>query len=265
MFRPVVSSIFLAWAAIAHAAPLIREAPNGSATPADQLALAGNACGPTALLNAFRFGNASWQQAAARLPGQSDRERVAAIVRTYGMRPSQHLAGKPRWSKKGVNLADLADIANEMTRGLYLPAMHREVLFLQERESSEQLLRRTHGRIATSLSRGLPPVMSLRRYVKRGTAGRAAWPVLDAHFVTIKSVPAKLERGAPSFPVTYIDPWGGQIAEGWIAISSSGVLAAPGAPSPCLEANFPKAAVGKKLVRKGEQSSLTVAALLGRW
>ena len=89
--------------------------------------------------------------------------------------------------------------------------------------------------------------------------------MLDAHFVTITSVPRHLERGATSFPVTYADPWGGKICQGSIRIPVRGVLSAEAADSPCLEADFPQAAVGRKLVRAGETSTLTVVAILGRW
>lgn len=89
--------------------------------------------------------------------------------------------------------------------------------------------------------------------------------MLDAHFVTITAVPRKLESAATSFPITYIDPWGGKIRQGAISIPTRGVLAAEAAESPCLEADFPEAAVGKKLLRQGEVSTLTVVAVLGRW
>lgn len=261
MFRLVLHSICFLFVLPVTAAPALREAPNATATPANQLVLAGNACGPTALLNAFRFGNPSWQNVLVQLPGPTDRERVSAIIRSYGMRPSANLKGRPRWSRKGVNLADLADMANEMTRGQYLPFVNQEILFLKPKETPEKLLRRSHDRLATSMGKGLPPIISLRRYAKRG----GTWVVLDAHFVTLKSLPSKLDKNATSFPITYIDPWGGKIAGGSIDIASGGVLAVAQGISPCLEANFPNAAVGKKLVRKGETTALTVAALLGRW
>ena len=73
---------------------------------------------------------------------------------------------------------------------------------------------------------------------------------VDAHFVTITSVPRKLETGATSFPVIYVDPWGGKICQGDIMIPVRGILADGAAGSPCLEAVFPQAAVGKKLVRR---------------
>ena len=257
MGRVWLSSIFLALAAltVAMAAP----------EPANQLVVAGNACGPTALLNALRFGNSDWQRAATAITGETDKQWIYTIIREYGMRPSSHFKGRPRWSRKGVNLADLADIANELTHSHFLPLVSQEVVFLKAGESQEKQLGRVHDLMATSLKKGLPPIVSLRRYVRRATAGRAPeWLVLDAHFVTVTAVP-RMEKGARSFPVSYIDPWGGTRCEGSIEIPDQAVLADSSAASPCLEAVFPLAVVGKNRVRSGEVHALTVAAVLGRW
>jgi hypothetical protein len=70
---------------------------------------------------------------------------------------------------------------------------------------------------------------------------------------------------ATAFPVTYADPWGGKICHGSISIPTRNVLAAMTVDSPCLEAIFPQASVGKKLIRLGESSVLTAVAVLGRW
>jgi hypothetical protein len=252
-----------------------RAAPNPGATPMNQLVLAGgNACGPASLVTAFRFGNPSWQQVAGRLPGNTEKDRLWSVIRGHGLRPSAHLNGRMRWSRAGVNVADLADMANEMAVGLYLPGVSSEVLFVKPRETQEQLLRRVHGRLETSMEKGLPPVISLRRFVYRRAGGGAPfWLLLEAHFVTVTTLPKKLERGARSFPVSYIDPWGGKRATGVIAISDQVFLASrpeagravDPAVSPCLEALFPAAAVGKKLVKQGETSVLTLAAVVGRW
>ena len=258
MCRALVSSLFLALAAlvVATAAP----------EPANQLVVAGNACGPTALLNAFRFGNPDWQRAANAITGETDKQRIYTIIREYGMRPSSHIKGRPRWSRKGVNLADLADIANEMTRSHFLPLVSQEVVFLKPGEFQEKQLSRVHRLLETSLRKGLPPVVSLRRYVKRTSEGKQSeWLVLDAHFVTLTALPQRLEKGARSFPVSYIDPWGGASCQGSIAITDHAVLADSSAASPCLEAVFPLATVGKNRVRSGEAHTLTVAAVLGRW
>ncbi len=266
MHRLALRSFFLALCLPAVAAAPMREAPNPAAIPANQLVVSGNACGPTALLNAFRFGNPDWQRAANAIAGETDKQRIYTIIRECGMRPSSQFKGRPRWSRKGVNLADLRDIANEMTRGHFLPLVSQDVLFLKPGETREKLLRRVHRCFETSLAKGLPPLISLRRYAFRRQSGKpAAWVVLDAHFITLTEIPRKLELSARSFPVSYIDPWGGKICQGAIAIPDRGILADSAAASPCLEAVFPQASVGKKLVRPGETTALAAAAALGRW
>lgn len=240
--------------------------PETVATPANQLVVAGNACGPTALLNAFRFGNKDWQRSSASIAGDTDKQRIYTIIREFGMRPSNVIKGHPRWSRKGVNLTDLCDIANEMSAGKFLPTISQEVLFLNAGENQEKLLLRVRRRFETSLAKGLPPVISLRRYTKRNPEGKAPeWVVLDAHFVTLTALPGKLEKNSRSFPVSYIDPWGGKFCQGRISIPDQAILSDTALNSPCLEAVFPQSSVGKKLVRAGEPDALTIAAVLGRW
>lgn len=266
MLRRLRNSFLLACCSPVMAATPLREAPNLQATPANQLVVAGNACGPTALLNAFRLGSPAWQRASDAIAGTTDKELIYTIIRESGMRPSASIKGRPRWSKNGVNLVDLCDIGNELTYAHFLPKMRQEVLFTRSGESQKKLLTRVHHLFETSLEKGLPPIISLRRYVHRSQKGKAPeWIVLDAHFVTITSVPRSLETNATSFPVTYADPWGGKICPGSISIPTRNVLAPTAADSPCLEAIFPQAAVGKKLIRPGESSVLTAVAVLGRW
>ena len=250
----------------AHAAPAVREVPNGNAVAFDQLSVSGNACGPAALLNAFRFGDKSWQQGVSVIDGDSDKTRLLTTIRTWGLQPSTSLPGRRRWSRNGVNADDLCDMANEIGRLKFLPRLSREVFMAQPAESQPQLLRRAHSRLSTSLAKGLPPVISIRRIVQRKVPGKPPeWIVLQGHFVTVTRLPAKLDRDADSFEVGYIDPWGGRPATGRIAQSKRAFVIAPEAPSPCLEADFPSADVGKKHVSKGETSILTLAAGIGKW
>ena len=258
------SSLAFALAAGLCTAQPARDAPNAGATPVNQLSIAGNACGPAALLSAFRFGNEDWRRAADGVAGENDRQRLRKIILEIAMRPSKSLPGRPRWSKSGVNVADLCDIANEMTSAHYLPKVGYEVLFLKPRESPEKLLDRVHGRLEKSLAKGLPPVVSIRRFVQR----KGRWDVVEGHFVTIVSIPRKLGRAETSFPVTYLDPWGGRRCEGRIAISDKAFAAGQGGDpllAPCLEAVFPQALVGKSKVPKGAATLLTVSAAVGRW
>ncbi len=257
--------MLLGWSSL-HADTSMREAPNASAVPANQLVVAGNACGPTALLNAFRFGSASWQQVSTSIIGKNDRERIFTIIREIGMRPSKHLADHPRWSRRGVGLADLKDMANEMSLKHGLPDLRDEVFFINPRETPDKLLTRVHQRLEKSLAKGFPPIISLRRLaLRKPTDGVAQWVIIDSHFVTLIAVPRKLEKNARSFPVRYIDPWGGLHSEGKIGISEKPVLKDPRGHSSCLEAQFPKANVGNKRLRSGETSVLTIAAGIGRW
>ncbi|NJM39036.1 MAG: hypothetical protein HC845_14930 [Akkermansiaceae bacterium] len=261
MRQLLVSSFSLLIAGKLLAAPDLREAPNLTASPANQLVVSGNACGPTALLNAFRYGNKDWQRASKAISGETDKQQIYTIIREVAMRPSANFKGRPRWSRKGVNLTDLCDIGNELTRGQFLPLIEQEIFFRQTGETSQKLLNRTHQRFGKSLSKGLPPIISLRRYALRN----GNWVILDAHFVTLFSLPKKLEKGATSFPVTYIDPWGGKIQQGEITIANQPILSNTIEGSPCLEAQFPQASVGKKLVKSGEKNALTISAALGRW
>jgi hypothetical protein len=241
----------------------MREAPNSTAAPANQLVVAGNACGPTALLNAFRFGSKDWQRAADGISGNDDRQRILRIIREIGMRPSKHLPGRARWSRGGVSVADLKDMANEMTMGKYLPQVSDEVFIPKSGETPEKLLRRIHDRLSTSLAKGLPPVLSIRRYALRGKPSQ--WTLVEAHFVTLISIPKRLDRGARSFEVTYLDPWGGRRCQGSLSISGLALLSAPDGSGGCVEAVFPPASVGRSKVKRGEKSGLAVAAAIGRW
>jgi hypothetical protein len=248
------------------AAPPLIEAPNPSAAPVNQLVVSGNACGPAALLNAFRFGNGHWQRASNAVTGNNDRERILTIIREIGMRPSRHVPGRPRWSRRGVGVADLRDMADEMADGHYLPQLKEDVFFLGSREVPEKLLRRAHRRLENSLARGFPPVISIRRHALRRQSGDPPqWAAIDAHFVTLTAIPRKLDKDARSFPVRYIDPWGGRACEGWIRIPEGAVLTDSNGRTSCLEALFPETSVGLKLLRPGEPSIVVCAAAIGRW
>lgn len=266
MLRVVEGAVWILLASgMAVAEPVVLEAPGMGATPANQLVVSGNACGPTALLNALRFANRDWQRAYKAIEGSSDKEKIYQLIRESGMRPSKHLAGRPRWSRKGVNIADLCDMANETAAGHYLPTLNQEVLFSAGGNAGPRLLRSTHHKLADSLRKGFPPIISLRRYVNRKLGDGFNWVILDAHFVTLVSVPRSLGKEAVDFPVIYVDPWGGKQCRGRICVADRPALAATIPDSPCLLVDFPDAAVGRKLARPGESSVLTLAAAMGRW
>lgn len=233
--------------------PAFYEAQNLSAKPFNQLELAGNACGPAALLNSQRFGNPAWRKLSETPPGLSDRERIRAIARGPAMRESDSLPGRARWSVKGINLSDLRDVANEIARPAYLPALSSETLTISPIESKAAHLRRVHAKLSRSLSAGTPPIISLRLFAKRN----GTWTAVQAHFVTVTSVPGRIEKDATDFLIGFIDPLGGKFRKGRITTGSD-----PGVDF-FAEAKFPDVTIGKSSLRSGEKSYLAVAGVLG--
>lgn len=255
-----IEILLIALAASCSAAEL-RKAPNAGAAPVNQLSVSGNACGPAALLASFRFGNESWQAAARSLPGTTDKEQLTQWIKRHGLRPSATLKGRMRWSNGGINVEDLVVAANEMNRSLYLPTLAIDDLFRRKGETPLHLLKRTREHLDRSLTRGFPPVLSLKRFVLRN----GVWTPVQGHFVTVTAVPAKLAKGESGIRISYVDPWGGRRCEGVLKMADRAILAADAGSSPCLIAEVPASNIGKKDVKRGETSVVVPAAVIGRW
>jgi hypothetical protein len=174
------------------------------------------------------------------------------------MRESSSLPGRARWSLQGINLSDLRDVAEEISRPYHLPTIHQETLFLKPAETQKSHLHRVHKLLANSLDNGFPPILSIRRFVKRN----GEWIAIQGHFVTVTSIPGKITNNSNQFDVTYIDPWGGKLHQGSVSIYSKSFLNDDPSRNPNLEAIFPNAIVGKRLVRAGEETILAVSATL---
>jgi hypothetical protein len=259
--RPRIKAWLIAGLLGSCPAAEMRDAPNQAAAPVNQLSISGNACGPAALLASFRCGNEAWQRAAAALPGEADRDQLRFWIRAHGSRPSTTLKGRLRWSAKGINVEDLVAAANEMNRPLFLPPLAHDDLFLRPGEKPEALLRRTRDRFDRSLAKGIPPILSLRRFVLR----KGVWSPVQGHFVTVTAVTRKIARGESNFAFHYLDPWGGKRCQGTLGVPAKSILVPAGQGSPCLEAAVPAALIGKSEVRRGEVTVVVPAAVIGRW
>lgn len=239
------------------------KAPNAEASPINQRRAYGNGCGPASLLNAFQYGNEKWQKVFNAVPGSDSRSRIRYVVAAWGNKPSKHIRGTQRWKpKEGTNLLDLTDMANEMRAPHFLPKVKNQVLSKKSNESPSQFLLRCHSRIAKSMQRGLPPIISIRRYAYRYSkeVGQKSWWPIRAHFVVISEIPATLPKNATSFKIRYIDPYGGFVREGHIETNTGSFTNCP-----YLRANMPQTAVGKSFVQSGEETLLTFAAIIGTW
>lgn len=238
-----------------------RWAPNAVTGPVNQLDIAGNACGPAALLTSFRCGSDTWMKVAENIPGTSDKSKLLYIIRAHGLRPSTSLKNRNRWSKEGINVEDLNAIAAELAGLALKPPPKLESVLRDGRESQPKLIARIHSRLRNSLKKGFPPVLSLRRYAKRN----GHWQAVQSHFVTVVCVPEKVPRGASSFNFTYFDPWGGKKETGSFAIPSESILANPSGEASCLMALIPKANIGKSKIKAGEATAVVPSFLIGRW
>jgi len=256
----LAAALVLLCAPEAHSSGLDLAAPRKDATPVDQLAISGNACGPAALLNALSFGAPRWRTVAEGLPGDTTRARMSYVIRAHGLQPSGHVGDRLRWHRRqGINLLDLCDIGNELCAGRILPKLTHEVLLRNEGESGRDLLKRTHSRLRKSLKKGLPPVVSLRRLARPSDWSRdkpPAWRIVGGHFVVLIGMPAKLRKHAASFPIRYVDPWGGRVLEGAVRLD-------PHSGFPSLTAHVPSSRVGTAKVAEGETSLVSLSAALG--
>ena len=259
----ILTVIFLFLACGTLHADTLLTAPNQKAEPINQRRAYGNACGPASLLNAFQYGDEKWQKAFNTVPGENSNSRIRYVVSAWGDKPSKHIKGVKRWNiKQGINLLDLTDMANEMRAPHLLPKVKNEVFALQNDESKAQLLKRSHRLLAKSLKKGLPPIISIRRYAYRydEAVGEKSWWPIRAHFVVIIELPKKLPKDAQSFKIRYVDPYGGYTRSGSISAATGDFE-----ESPFLIANFPNTIVGGRLLKAGEKSELSLAAMIGSW
>lgn len=237
-------------------------APNSAARPVNQLALSSNACGPAALLYAFSAGNDDWQRAYQAVSGDTDRERLAYIIKRYALHPSRHLNNHRRWSNRGgVGSADLVDMGNEMCAGHYLPGLRSETLIAGSAGSHQRLIQQAHRRLSTSLAKGLPPILVLKRNARpAANPSPAAWRIVEGHYLVVTGMPARISRGTQAFDVSFMDPHGGKQRTGTLRIPDGA-----GPTLPWLEFSSPDTPVGRRLVRSNEQSLVTTTAVIGRF
>lgn len=193
-----VASLFLSQCAPTGPA----QAPHLEAKPVNQLAIAGNACGPAAALNALRHGSAPYQAAARAVPGDTDQRQLRHVILKHGGTWSRHVPQRYRWSRRGINAADLTDVINELTADHAAPRVQLRI------PSGNAAFCDGYHALARSLRRGFPPVVGLRRY-----DGVLA---IDSHFITILQVPDALDAHATEFPIRYLDPMGGRVLHGTI-------------------------------------------------
>ena len=233
------------------------QAPNRAFDFVDQKNGIGNSCGPASLLNAFGSGKPSWQNAFYKLHGTSDRARIASVIKSWGQVPSSNLPNRNRWELKGgINFADLALVAEDMRKlDWKLPKVKSEFFFAAPGKESTRQLQTAHKRLKKSFKKGLPPILSVRRFVFRN----GQWQSIQGHFVVLTAMPDRLASGSTSFPVEFVDPSGAKTYRATVTAADQQNTV------PCLILNCPNSPVGKSLVRAGEPTTLGFSGAIGAW
>jgi len=274
VLRIVIASLTLAFTSCAPTipdGPVV--APTAQAKAVDQIAIDKNGCGPTSLMNAYRFGSPAWHIGYEKLAGKpdaTDKQKFKDLVNRFGIHISRH-NGMVRWDKRnGISTLDLCDMANDFqrSRGTNLPKLKVNTHFNPVGEASTALLQDVHKKLRNSMLKGFPPIMTIKRYAHRSLGDYMIWKQIHGHFVVLHEIPGKLAPDAKSFQIKYVDPWGGRILSGTVKIPEQSFYAIDSTlsknlkfrKSPTLVVEFPSSRLGRHLLRKGERNVTMLAS-----
>ena len=236
-------------------------APNLSPKPINQLRTSGNACGPACLLDAFQCGSEKWQFSAAQITGETQKEKLIKIIQSYGAKPSKQFPKQMRWNRKeGISAIDLASMANEMRKKSWMGSVRQRLFFREGKTNHLKHLHATHKRLAHSLKKGFPPILTIRRMALRSPVKGhpKSWLTVKRHYLVLTGLPKTLTQNATTSPVTYRDPWGGYSYRGTIRVPSRSEVSVN---TSILD--FPQSKIGKNLIRKGEATALSLSSMIG--
>lgn len=172
------------------------------------------ACGPAAVLIALGLGNVGLQSARDAIPGENAQQQLVNAIRTYGNVTSDaYQQTRNRFvASSGMAPSDLRDFANDILKQKNLGPL--DGLFLNRRSKegpmTNQFIRRIHTFLVRSLTRGVPPIISLRSFSAKYYPNEQGfrWDSMSNHFVVITSVPAELSGHQLGFAFEYVDPNG---------------------------------------------------------
>ena len=235
------------------------------ATGINQIPIHKNGCGPASLISSYRRGSQPWNKALENIKGDTDKEKFDYLVKHHGNIFSKHLHLQKRFSDKhGINIVDLTDLANEFNakHKIQLPKLVYNSHFLKGKMEHKELLKNTHKSLKQSLKKGFPPLLSIKTFAQQGSR----WSQIHGHFVTLVEIPHRLDKGATSFEIKYMDPWGGKIQTGSIHLPEKSFYAINVATkkleprrSPLLEVDFPDSLLGVQGLKPNQRFATTIA------
>lgn len=188
----------------------------------NQLLVSDVVCGPTAVLNAMKFGNSDIQSCYESIPGNDSWGKLSFIVNEYGLKPSNDCSDGLRMHKDGICSVDLLHFYNDILLDNEKTGVEGEYIFRFKDEPLKNLLKRLHGKLYRSLKKGVPVVTQIRSFgVKRNdVTDKMYWYGLSSHYITITKIPERLLDYEKGFIFEYIDPYGARVESGYIGIET---------------------------------------------
>ncbi len=274
IFRTSIASLTFAFTGCAQSIPDGPvTAPTTEAKAVNQRVIDKNGCGPTSLMNAYRFGSPAWHVGYDKLGANIDstnKQKFTDLVNRFGIHISRH-NGMVRWDKRnGISTPDLCDMANDYQRSrrTNLPQLSVYTHFNPSDEANVTLLQDVHKKLRNSMLKGFPPILTIKRFTQRSMGGFLIWKQVHGHFVTLYEIPGRIAPEATSFKIKYVDPWGGRILTGTVKIPEQSFYAIDSTlsknlkfrKSPTLVVDFPHSSLGRHLIRKGERNVAILAS-----
>jgi len=194
----------------------------------DQHMYSNVACAPTSALNAWLWGDAAARRAFDRLPGETDRKRLAHVIHKYGARKSTSYSDGHRFRKSGMAPLHLIALCNDLQADNHMPKVSGTFLDRRDDEGLHAHLTRIHALLERSLSAGRGVLVRLRSFSEQRHGGPPKWNGLIGHWILVTGVPAELAARRRGFPFEYLDPASGTSAAGYVYIAVRNFTAAKG-------------------------------------
>ena len=195
----------------------VDEAPPTTPEIISQKSIGEQACGVCALLNALKFGGEAERTAAAKIKGSNDEDRVQTIIEVYGHVPSDAYPERSRYREdEGMCDREMLGMVQDFLTQNGLGRIEGGYLDRAKEEPVGTHLRKVHAKLRRSLDLGFPPIVLIRSFAAEPDSKFEAgysWGGLCGHWVSIVSLPEKLEPDAISFVMQVADSASGRLQE----------------------------------------------------
>jgi hypothetical protein len=173
-----------------------------------------NACGPTALLYAFKLGRKDMRDIYDKLIGSTDAEKLRSLIQSHGNKPSQTKYHRTRLeAKSGMAPMDMAATAIDLLSSLETKPsdfnlLSQSMVRRDSESAAGKFIARVHGYLKRSITNKVPVVSIVVPYMGtyKPEKNVNVWSEHTGHYVVITGVPETLAEGSLSFNVEYLDP-----------------------------------------------------------